>query len=46
MIDEFGLVLDCDPRRVAAAGSPSQPQTTEEKPDDADSESGDDAKDT
>ncbi len=26
MIDEYGLVLDCDPRRVAAAGSPSQPQ--------------------
>jgi len=42
MIDEYGLVLDCDPRRVAAAGSPSQPPTNEEKPDDANSESGDD----
>lgn len=45
MIDEYGLVLDCDPRRVAAAGSPSQPPTTEEKPDDANSESGDDEQD-
>lgn len=46
MIDEYGLVLDCDPRRVAAAGSPSQPPTNEEKPDDANSESGDDKQDT
>jgi lambda family phage portal protein len=45
MIDEFGLVLDCDPRRVAAAGSPSQPPATEEKPDDANSESSDDGQD-
>ncbi|OMQ41066.1 phage portal protein [Pseudomonas putida] len=45
MIDEYGLVLDCDPRRVAAAGSPSQPPPTEEKPDDANSESGDDQQD-
>jgi lambda family phage portal protein len=45
MIDEYGLVLDCDPRRVAAAGSPSQPPITEEKPDDANSESGDDQQD-
>lgn len=46
MIDEYGLVLDCDPRRVAAAGSPSQPPVTEEKIDDANSESGDDTQDT
>ena len=46
MIDEYGLVLDCDPRRVAAAGSPSQPPITEEKPDDANPESGDDQQDT
>jgi len=45
MIDEYGLVLDCDPRRVAAAGSPSQPQPTEEKTDDANSEPGDDKQD-
>ncbi|QZA99288.1 phage portal protein [Pseudomonas mandelii] len=45
MIDEYGLVLDCDPRRVAAAGSPSQPPPTEEKPDDVNSESGDDQQD-
>ena len=45
MIDKYGLVLDCDPRRVAAAGSPSQPPTTEEKPEDANSEPGDDEKD-
>jgi lambda family phage portal protein len=45
MIDKYGLVLDCDPRRVAAAGSPSQPPSTEEKPDDANSEPGDDEKD-
>jgi len=45
MIDEYGLVLDCDPRRVAAAGSPSQPPVTEEKTDDANSESGDEKQD-
>ncbi|MCQ9423368.1 phage portal protein [Pseudomonas sp. LJDD11] len=44
LIDSLGLVLDCDPRRVAAAGSPSQP-LTEEKPDDASSPSGDDKQD-
>lgn len=46
MIDKYGLVLDCDPRRVAAAGSPSQPPSNEEKPDDANSEPGDDTQDT
>ena len=35
LLDSLGLILDCDPRKVAAAGASSQPQPTEEKPDDA-----------
>ncbi len=45
LIDSMGLVLDCDPRMVAAAGAASQPPTTEEKPDDADASKSDDEKD-
>lgn len=35
LLDSLGLILDCDPRRVAAAGASAQPQPTEENPDDA-----------
>lgn len=35
MLDDLGLILDCDPRNVAAAGAAAQQSTTEEKTDDA-----------
>ncbi|VVO86478.1 phage portal protein [Pseudomonas fluorescens] len=46
LIDSLGLVLDCDPRMVAAAGAASQPPPTEEKTDDGNSEPVDDEKDS
>lgn len=45
LLDQLDLILDCDPRKVGAAGTPSQQANPEEKPDDANSESGDDEKD-
>ncbi len=45
LLDQLKLILDCDPRKVGAAGTPSQQANPEEKPDDANSESGDDEKD-
>jgi capsid protein len=42
LIDSLGLVLDCDPRMVAAAGAASLPPPTEEKTDDGKSEAVDD----
>ncbi|MCO7576177.1 MULTISPECIES: phage portal protein [Pseudomonas chlororaphis group] len=45
LLDDLGLILDCDPRKVGAAGTPSQQANPEEKPDDANSEAGDDEQD-
>ncbi|UVL43497.1 phage portal protein [Pseudomonas sp. B21-040] len=45
LIDSLGLVFDCDPRMVAAAGAASQPPITEEKTDDGNSEPVDDKQD-
>lgn len=45
LLDELGLILDCDPRKVGAAGTPSQQTTTEEKTDDAKPDSADDDQD-
>ncbi len=38
LLDELKLVLDCDPRNVAAAGAAAQPQTNDEKPKDAEAD--------
>ncbi|MNY80678.1 hypothetical protein D3C86_2218430 [compost metagenome] len=45
LLDLLGLILDCDPRKVGAAGTPSQQANPEEKKDDANSEAGDDQQD-
>jgi lambda family phage portal protein len=45
LIDSLGLVLDCDPRMVAAAGAASQTPPTEEKTDDGKSDPVDDEQD-
>lgn len=38
MLDRLDLILDCDPRKSAAPGAGVQPQPTEEKPSDANSD--------
>jgi capsid protein len=42
LLDSLGLILDCDPRMVAAAGAASQTPPPEEKTDDGNSDTADD----